>query len=324
MTRRERMFGTRGRGWIGIAGAVALCLASLGAGTGQAAAQNPFAAAYTVNEAVITHYDIAQRMRLLDALGASGNLRALAIEQLTEDRVKVQAARALGIDLPPGAIEAGVEEFASQRGITVDDVTQVLIARDIDRQTLDDFVEAGLLWREVVGGRFRARSMPSEQELDAALAVEATRPVQVAELAEIALPFEERGEEATFALADRIVADIRRGAMSFPAAVSRYSRSASAAEGGRLPPIPVANLPAQLRGQVVLMGPGEVTNPFPIAGGVAILRLVSLRETPRGAADVDAETLREGLRERLFGERITRFGEGYLQELMRDALIVEQ
>ena len=90
------------------------------------AAQNPYSPALTVNDSAITCYDVTQRVRLIEALGARGDVRALAIEQLTEDRVKVQAARALGIELPEGSIATGLEEFATQRGLTVDDVFAVL------------------------------------------------------------------------------------------------------------------------------------------------------------------------------------------------------
>ena len=96
-----------------------------------------------VNDGVITHYDIDQRIRLLEALGANGDLRELAVQQLTEDRVKVQAAEEMEIELPEGAIEAGIEEFATGRGLTMDDVQLALDARGIDQQTMDDFVEVG-------------------------------------------------------------------------------------------------------------------------------------------------------------------------------------
>ena len=105
-----------------------------------------------VNDGVITHYDIDQRIRLLEALGASGDLRKLAVQQLTEDRVKVQAARrAWRSSCPKARSRPGIEEFATGRGLTMDDVQLALDARGIDQQTLDDFVESGLLWREVVG-----------------------------------------------------------------------------------------------------------------------------------------------------------------------------
>lgn len=304
---------------------IALALAlSLAAPAGPAAAQGAFAPALLVNGDVITEYDIRQRMIFLDALGATGDLRALAIEQLTEDRVKLQAGARMGIELDEAGIEAGIAEFAEQRGITVADVERVLSARGIDRQTLEDFVEAGVVWREVVQSRFRARALPSEQDLDAAIGMAANRPVEVVELAEIAIPFAEHGEAGTADLADRLTRQIRAGQISFAAAVRQYSRSASAEQGGRLPPVPATQLPPAIRGQILLMEPGEVTEPLPIAGGVAILQLVSVRlDPPRGLpSDVD-EDQRLALREDLFVQRLTSFGQGYLQELMGDALIVE-
>jgi peptidyl-prolyl cis-trans isomerase SurA len=288
-------------------------------------AQNPFEPALTVNTGVITRYDIDQRVRLLDALGANGDLRELAVQQLTEDRVKVQAARELGIELPEGALDAGLEEFASGRGLTVEDVLGVLEARGIDRQSMDDFVESGLMWREVVASRFRARATPSDADLDAALELAAVTPQEILTLGEIALPFAERGEAATQELADGLYRDISQGAISFEAAAREYSRSGSAPRGGVMEPIPAAQLPAALRTQVLLMRPGQVTRPVPISGGLALIRLISIREVrpDPNAPPPDAEA-REALRQQLFTERITSFGQGYLQELLGDALIEER
>jgi peptidyl-prolyl cis-trans isomerase SurA len=287
-------------------------------------AQNPFSPAITVNSGVVTHYDIAQRMRFLEALGATGDLRTLATDQLIEDRIKAQAAAGLGIELPPGALDAGLDEFASSRGLTIDDVLRVLLARNIDRQTLDDFIESGLIWREVVTTRFRSRAMPSEADLDAALELDSTTPQEILQLAEIALPYAERGEAATIALAERLARDLSRGG-NFTVAVREYSRSETARRDGLLDPVPARQLPPAIRTQVLLLSPGQVTRPLPIGGGLAILKLVSIsRQLP---TQVDAENeaaAREQLREQLFVQRITGFGDGYLQELMRDALIIER
>ena len=288
-------------------------------------APNPFSPALTVNDSAITYYDIAQRVRLIEALGARGDTRQIAIDQLTEDRVKIQAAEELGIELPEGAVMTGIEEFATQRGLTVDDVFDVLAQREIDRQTMDDFVQAGLMWREVVQTRFRQKAMPSETDLDAALTLAENTPVEVVQISEIALPFAERGEAETLALADRLSDELARGG-SFAAVAREYSRSATAAQGGLMEPVAAAQLPPAIRSQVLLLEPGGVTRPIPISGGVAILRLNSVRQEarPPRSEDVPDEELRNQLREQVFTQRITSFGQGYLQELLRDALIVEQ
>jgi peptidyl-prolyl cis-trans isomerase SurA len=303
-----------------VSGAVLTLLLAFG---GPVLAQNPYAPAITVNDGVITHYDIDQRMRLLGALGAGGDLRELAVEQLTEDRVKLQAADELGIELPEGAVEAGLDEFATQRGLTVEDVLGVLAAREIDRQTMDDFVEAGLVWREVLTARFRARSMPSEADLDAALELAAVQPLEMLTLAEIALPFAERGEAETRELADSLYRELARGG-DFAAVAGQYSRSPTAANGGRLEPVPATRLPPSFRTEVLLLRPGQVTRPVPISGGLAIIKLVSVNQVRPEPIDASDPAVREELRQRLFTERINSFGQGYLQEMLGDALIVER
>ncbi len=299
----------------------ALCW-GLALGAPGAAAQ-PFSAALTVNNSAVTFYDIEQRVRLLGALGASGNLREMAVEQLTEDKLKLQAGVTIGVVPDAGMIQAGLEEFAAQRGLQADDVLQVLEARGIDRQTMDDFVAANIIWREVLGARFRGRAMPSDEDVDAAIRIASTTPQEVYQLAEIAMPFAERGEAETIAFADQLHRDLSRGA-SFSAAVRQYSRSATAEGGGLLDAMAAMQIPPALRTEVLLLRPGQTTRPIPIPGGIAILQLVSIRQQPpTPIADDDIEA-RQALSLRLFNERISVFGQGYLQELLADALIVER
>jgi peptidyl-prolyl cis-trans isomerase SurA len=309
-----------------ILGIVALCCAAAGAVShgGPARAANPYAPAITVNNGVITNYDIDQRMKLLEALGANGDLRKIAVQQLTEDRVKTQAAEDLDIELPDGAIEGGIDEFATSRGLTMDDVTNVLEVRGIDIQTMRDFVSSGLLWREIVAQRFRARALPTEADIDAALEDRQNSPQEILTLAEIAMPFAELGEAETQALANDLYRQLSRGS-SFSALAAEYSRSSSAANGGLLEPVPANRLPGAFRTQVLLLSPGQVTRPIPISGGLAIIKLVSIdqRMLPR-IPDDQIPAAREELRQQLFSERIQSFGQGYLQELLGDALIVEK
>jgi peptidyl-prolyl cis-trans isomerase SurA len=302
--------------------AIGLCWL-LAAGS-PAVAANPFEPALTVNNGVITRYDIEQRVKLLGALGATDDLEKLAVKQLTEDRVKVQAATAMQIELPEGAIDAGLEEFATSRGLKLEDVLRVIDARGIDRQTMDDFVQSGLLWREVVSARFRARATPTDADLDAAMQRAQTQPVEMVTIGEIALPFAERGEPETMALADRLYDQVRRGA-SFEALAREYSRSQTAAGGGRLEPLPANRVPPAFRSQVLLHNPGQTTRPVPIAGGVAIIKLLGLSERPPEAIKPeDMGAARAAMREQLFAQRITSLGDGYLQELLGDALIVDR
>jgi len=316
----RRFLGVRSAG-VQLVGALALCLAVAG---GQALAANAFAPAFTVNNGVITYYDIEQRMKLLEALGASDDVRPLAIQQLTEDRVKKQAGKDMDIELPDDAVEQGIDEFATGRGLTPEEVYNVLDVRGIDVQTMRDFVESGLFWREVISQRFRAQSLPTEADVDAALEQRQTQPQEMMTLAEIAIPFEERGEPETQALAADLHRQLSRGA-NFSSLAAEYSRSPSAERGGILDPVPATRLPGAFRTQVLLLSPGQVTRPIPISGGLAIIKLISIsREKLPPIPEAEIPAAREEIRQQLFGERIGSFGQGYLQELLGDALIVER
>jgi peptidyl-prolyl cis-trans isomerase SurA len=143
-------------------------------------------------------------------------------------------------------------------------------------------------------------------------------------LAEIALPYAEFGEADTQALADQLYRELANGA-SFAAVAREHSRSQTAERGGTLEPLPADRLPAAFRTQVLLLSPGQVTRPIPISGGLAIIKLVSIaRVRPEPIPEAELPAFREELRQQLFTERINSFGQGYLQELLGDALIEER
>lgn len=287
-------------------------------------AASPFDAVRTVNGLVITEHDITERMKLLDALGAEENLRELALRQLTEDRVKVAEAEMLGIELPEDAIVAGLEQFGAQRGLSLDQVLDILDEAEIDPATMDDFVEAGLLWSELIGARFREQSIPTDDEVARALKEAENATVPVYQLAEIALPFAERGEAETEVFARQLYEELQRG-FDFGTAARRFSRAPSAQDGGLVDPIPQANLPPPLRAELDRIDPGQVTRPIPITGGIAILQLVSIRNVrPEPDPSLTEFDRTERMRQQVFSQRISAFGEGYLQELLLDAVIVER
>ena len=109
-------------------------------------------------------------------------------------------------------------------------------------------------------------------------------------LAEIALPFAERGEAETDALADRHLPPRSRRGASFAALAREYSRSDTAAQRRRArPDARRPGCPPAFRSQVLLLSPGQVTRPMPISGRAgadqARLDLRRRRPEPKAADD---------------------------------------
>ncbi len=296
------------------------CLAvAIGLLFAPARAQNAFEPAATVNDQVITYYDLDQRMRLLVLNGAQPGpqLRGLAMDQLVEDTIKLNAGKERKIVPPPEALDASIQDFAAQRNLTVDQLEQALARVGATRKALEEALGAEMVWREVVRSRFSGRADPSEADIDQEIALAGTNQSVSVRLAEIGLPFSGRGEAETRALAERLSRELGAGG-DFAAAARRYSGSPSAAQGGEVGWVPLSNLAGPIADALTGVEPGQVTQPIPVGGGMAILKVLERRSEEVSGTGPEA---RDALREQMRLRRLERFAVGYLQELRGEAVV---
>lgn len=260
-------------------------LASLGAGPG--AAQNLFEPLIRVNDQVVTRYEIEQRARMLSLFRAPGDPTRLAREQLTDERIKLDAARASGIVLDEDAVNAGMEEFASRANMGREQFVQALAGEGVAETTFREFVRAGITWRELTRARFANRVSVSDSDLErATLALTGGASVRVL-LSEIILPIASAAEaEEKQILATRI--STAKTESEFAGFARQYSAAASAGRGGRMNWVQLSDLPPGLRQVVLALGPGEVSEPLPIDGALALFFMRDIEETSVAAPQYSA------------------------------------
>lgn len=271
------------RGRAGLLHMLTLCLgllALLGAPlAGPAGAASPFAPAILVNDSAITRYELAQRAAFLRALGRSGTLEEVAREELIDDRLRLQAAEALGV-LPGAAeIEAGMAEFAGRANLETGALLDQLAAEGVAPETFRDFVTAGLAWREVVGARFGPRTQVSEAEIDRALALISGPSEARVLMSEIILPADTPRRMAEAEARARQIVETVRTEAGFAEAARTFSVSASRLRGGRLDWVNLGSLPAPVASLVLTLAPGEVSAPVRLSGAIALFQLRGLEET---------------------------------------------
>jgi peptidyl-prolyl cis-trans isomerase SurA len=254
-----------------------LALIGLAGAPVPAFAQNLFGPAITVNDSVITGYEIQQRQRMLEVLRAPGDLAEEARQQLIDDRLRIQAARDNGIRPTEEEVLEGMDEFAARANMDRAKFTAGLAAEGVAEQTFRDFVSAGLSWRLLVQRRFGGRAAVSEDEVDRALSQQGGGSAVRVLLSEIIMPMPPAEAEAVRARADRIAQITSTGA--FSAEAERYSATATRTSGGRLPWQNLNNLPALLRPLVMGLAPGEVTAPIPLDGAIALFQMRDIEET---------------------------------------------
>lgn len=257
---------------IGAAAAGAFCLTTL-----SVSAQSLFSPAATVNEAVVTNYEVQQRAAFYKVIRRLGNLEKIALEDLVEDRLKAQAARELGIEIDPEQLETGMNEFAGRANLKTDQFLQAIAQEGVEPRTFREFVRNGLLWRGVVQARFQGRVQISEAEIDAALGSAGQSGLRVL-LSEIIIPVTPQTEDQVLDLANQI--SELTSYKDFAEAARRFSAANSRNNDGRLEWLPLSRLPGPLQPVILELKPGEVSAPLELEGALAIFQMRGIEELP--------------------------------------------
>jgi len=146
----------------------------------------------------------------------------------------------------------------------------------VSSETLRDFVEIGILWREYVQGRYLSQARPSEEEIDRALGRSGSGGVRVL-LSEIIIPITPQTLAQAEALAEQI--SQTPGEDAFAASATQYSASDTRTNGGKMDWISLNDLPAGLRPVILALTPGKNTSPIALPNAVAIFQMRGIQET---------------------------------------------
>jgi peptidyl-prolyl cis-trans isomerase SurA len=258
---------------------LALCALPLLGLPAAVTAQGLFSPVITVNDSAITGFELSQRQRLLEVFRTPGDSAELAREGLIEDRLKMQELSRAGLRLESASLRAAMEEFAGRADLTLDQFLAELASNGVEEQTLRDYVEVGVSWRDYVRTRFGDRVTISEADIDQALGQAGGDGTAIEVLlSEIIIPSPPAEAARVLALAQEI--SRTNSTAAFESAAREYSALPSRDNGGRLDWVPLGNFPEPLRPLLLALAPGEVTAPLPIEGAVALFQLRDLREVP--------------------------------------------
>jgi peptidyl-prolyl cis-trans isomerase SurA len=242
-----------------------------------------FAPAITVNDSVVSKFEIDQRVIMLGTFRTPGNLEDTAREQLIEDRLKLAALNSAGLRITDEGLVGAMGEFATRANMDLDQFITMLGQSGVSEETFRDFVRVNVSWRDFIRTRFNDRAQVSEADIDLALGQsDASSSIEVL-LSEIIIPAPPESAEQANATADRIAQLTSTAA--FEAEARRVSALPSKTRGGRLDWLPISNYPAGLRGLLLNLAPGEITAPLPITNGVALFQMRGVREVPRAAPE---------------------------------------
>ena len=227
-----------------------------------------------VNDKAISNYEVSQRMLFLQLLRAPGDPEEEAVTALIEDRLRTAEAKRLDLTLSAEAVLEGMTEFASRANLTAEQFIEALSEAGVSAETFRDFVSAGLIWRDVVRAKFAGKVTITEAEIDRAIARSKQATTARLLLSEVVIP----GENG-LAIVEKLKRE-NATLTAFSAAARRYSKAPSAENGGALDWLPLANLPSDVRGAVIALEKGKISDPVRVPGGIAVFFLRDIAQDP--------------------------------------------
>ena len=234
-------------------------------------AQGRFSPEVQVGDSVVTRYQIDQRTRFLSLLGAPGDVRLLAREQLINEAVQFAAARAAEIEPSEEEVAAGTEEFAARANLTAEQFVAALGQNGVEAETFRDFISAGVAWRNFVRAEYgeRARSTISQGQTERVLARTGTQGGTRVLISEILLP-NSTPETAAASRARAARLSQLQDEAAFSAAARQLSNAPSSNRGGELPWIDLNGLPEEVRGTIGNLAPGQISRPIELESSIAV------------------------------------------------------
>ncbi len=239
-------------------------------------AKGSFAPAIKVDDMIITQYEIEQRSLFFELLKFPGNHKKEAEKSLIDDRLKSRAAEKLNVEVNPKALNFEMEMFAKRANLTVDQFSKRLKKSGVDRITWENYMQIPILWFETVNRKFASEISSSMQNNNIENKSDSRSEIQVL-LTEIIIPvqlgFEEEANQKIETL--RKIKSVKK----FSEAAFTYSVAPTRDVGGKIKWQNLSNLPSVVKPLIAGLSIGEVSEPLPIAGGLAIFQLRDLRES---------------------------------------------
>ena len=238
-----------------------------------------------VNGEVITQTDIDQRLALL-AIANGGQipndemdrLRQQVLRNLIDETLQIQAARVEKIEIKNADIERTVARVAANVKQTPEQLTTYLEANGSSVKSLRRQIEGELAWRRLQQAKIESGVSVGDEEVKAVLdRLNASKGSEEYRVGEIFLSSTPATTTETQANAARILAQLKSGA-SFAGYARQYSEASTAAVGGDLGWVRPEQLPAPLAAALRQMGPGTISEPIPVPGGVSIIAVQDTRK----------------------------------------------
>ena len=248
------------------------------------ASEGIFDTVISVNKTAITNYELEQRIRFFSFLNEPGDANIKSRQSLIDDRLKMAAAQKEGIALTSIELKKSMSDFAKNSNQGLAALLELLKQGGVDPETFRDFVEVGVVWREVVRKRFSSQVNPTTAEIDRAVISASPKGGIKVLLTEIILPAGPNQLRESQKISKQLtkITSVK----VFSEQATKLSVSNSRENGGKLPWRNLKDIPNGLRQIIASLQPGQVTTPIEVNNAIVLFQLRDIAESLSNDLDI--------------------------------------
>ncbi len=246
----------------------------------------------TVNDEVISDYDVSARIKMMEVLmkippevAQSNEMRQRVLNTLIDEQIKIQEAVALNIELAEAEIAHGISYLEEQNQMPEGSLRKLFKENQVDFNTLERQIKADLGWLKVLQVKNEKPPVVTEDEISKEqkkLEKEVIQPAYL--IAEIYIPFGKdkgKSQEKVNELFNQIVAG-----SSFPELAMENSKGETALSGGDLGWVRPGQMEKAVDNILPYMRAGQLSKPIEGEKGYY---LILMREQQKELTSTDVE-----------------------------------
>lgn len=239
-----------------------------------------------VNGAIITGTDIDQRVALVLAANRTeisaedlAQLRAQVLRNLIDETLQIQEAKASEVEVTDAEVDATYNRVSQQNfGMTPGKLDAYLYGIQSSPASMKQQIRGELAWQRILRRNIAPFINVAEEEVQERLdRLKADRGTEEFRLGEIFLSATAETKPAMRQQAQQIMQQLQQGG-SFVGYARQFSQASTAAVGGDLGWVRLAQLPPELAEAAAVMQPGQLVGPVELRGGYSLLYLIDKRK----------------------------------------------
>lgn len=264
----------------------------------------------------ITEVDISQRTRLTEMSTQKKPSRQEVLDDLIDDKLKVQLSKRYIAEVPKREIENAYATIARRAGMSVAQFTKMTTASGISPEALKSRIHADYVWSQIVRGKFQGSLQVGEKEIEVKMqqSNKEEPPNYEYKLRPVLFLVARNSSPAVFDARKKEVEAFRarfdscdeglRNAMTLPDVAVRETITRQSAD-----------LAQQQRDVINNTAIGHLTPPDVTSQGVEVFAVCS-KTVVKGE-----NPAKRAIRDEMFNERYQALSKKFLKELRKQALI---